>query len=174
MTICNPYSGLQIYIGWEILHYSAKNEVDQKQFIQKSQLNGGVNTAHYNEKHVFIILKNELEYNNVWIQQRITIEGKLMRIQAWTPFFTSNEETPIVPIQILHPLLPWNCFKKTFLLHLLESIGKVLYLNNSSMKRSSAIMAKAKMQIHLTKPSPRHMLIGLDHDDEVIGTWQPI
>ena len=42
------------------------------------------------------------------------------------------------------------------------------------MKRSSAIMAKAKMQIHLTKPSPRHMLIGLDHDDEVIGTWQPI
>ena len=42
------------------------------------------------------------------------------------------------------------------------------------MKRSSAGMAKAKMQIHQKKPSPRHMLIGLDHDDESIGTWQQI
>lgn len=50
----------------------------------------------------------------------MTIEGKVIRIQAWTPFFKSEEETPIVPVCILVPRLPWNCFKKAFLTPLLE------------------------------------------------------
>ncbi|KAG5605824.1 hypothetical protein H5410_027316 [Solanum commersonii] len=62
---------------------------------------GGVNIAHYNSRHVFIDLDNELDYNTIWTQQRMTIEGKLMRIQAWTPNFRLEEETPIVPTWVL-------------------------------------------------------------------------
>lgn len=42
------------------------------------------------------------------------------------------------------------------------------------MKRSRAGMAKVKKKIYLTKPSSRHMWICFDHDDDTIGTWQPI
>ena len=72
----------------------------------------------------------------------MTIEGKFMRIQAWTPFFKPEEETPIVPVWILLYGLPWHCYKKPFLTPLLESVGKVLYLDIASIKRSRAGMAK--------------------------------
>ncbi|KAG5580322.1 hypothetical protein H5410_050949 [Solanum commersonii] len=111
-----------------------KIELIRKSFIIQTQLNGGVNIAHYNARHVFIDLDNELDYNTVWTQQRMTIEGKLMRIQAWTPNFRPEEETPIVPIWVLLPGLPWHCFKKEFITPLLESVGKVLYLDTASIK----------------------------------------
>ncbi|KAG5599271.1 hypothetical protein H5410_030641 [Solanum commersonii] len=121
-----------------------KIELIRKGFIIQTQLNGGVNIAHYNARHVFIDLDNELDYNTVWTQQRMTIEGKLMRIQAWTPNFRPEEETPIVPIWVLLPGLPWHCFKKEFITPLLESVGKVLYLDTTSIKRTRASMAKGQ------------------------------
>lgn len=83
-----------------------KVELIRKILIQHTQLNGGVNIAHYNAKHVFIGLENELDFNTIWNQQRMIIEGKLMRIKAWTPIFTPEEENPIVPVWILLPGLP--------------------------------------------------------------------
>ncbi|KAH0768928.1 hypothetical protein KY290_012909 [Solanum tuberosum] len=151
-----------------------KIELIRKSFILQTQLNGGVNIAHYNARHVFIDLDNELDYNTVWTQQRMTIEGKLMRIQAWTPTFRPEEETPIVPIWVLLPGLPWHCFKKEFITPLLESVGKVLYLDTASIKRTTASMAKVKVQVDLTKARPRHIWIGLDDEDLTIGRWQPI
>uniref|UniRef100_M1D8N9 Ta11-like non-LTR retroelement protein n=1 Tax=Solanum tuberosum TaxID=4113 RepID=M1D8N9_SOLTU len=152
-----------------------KIELIRKSFIQQTQLNGGgVNIAHYNARHVFIDLENELDYNTVWTQQRMTIEGKLMRIQAWSPNFRPEEETPIVPIWVLLPGLPWHCFKKEFITPLLESVGKVLYLDTTSIKRTRASMAKVKVQVDLTKARPRHVWIGLDEEDLTIGRWQPI
>ncbi|KAG5595247.1 hypothetical protein H5410_036479 [Solanum commersonii] len=151
-----------------------KIELIRKSFILQTQLNGGVNIAHYNARHVFIDLYNELDYNTVWTQQRMTIEGKLMRIQAWTPKFRPEEETPIVPIWLLLPGLPWHCFKKEFITPLLESVGKVLYLDTASIKRTRASMAKVKVQVDPTKDRPRHVWIGLDDEDLTIGRWQPI
>lgn len=53
-----------------------KVELIRKIFIQQTQLSGGgVNIAHYNSKHVFIDLQNELDYNTIWTQKIITIEG---------------------------------------------------------------------------------------------------
>lgn len=66
------------------------------------------------------------------------IEGKLMRIQSWTSLFTTKEEKPIVPTLMLLSGLPRHYFKKPFLPPLLESIGKVLYLGTTSIKRSRA------------------------------------
>ena len=39
--------------------------------------------------------------------------------------------------------------------------------------RSRAGMDNVKMQIELSKPRPRHVLIGFDDDDDTFGTWQP-
>lgn len=73
---------------------------------------------------MFIAIQNEIDYNTVWTKQRMSIEGKLIRIQAWTTFFTLEEETPIVPVWILLPGLPWHSSKSPSLF-LLESLGKV-------------------------------------------------
>ncbi|KAG5585834.1 hypothetical protein H5410_046268 [Solanum commersonii] len=68
----------------------------------------------------------------------MTIEGKLMRIRTWTPNLRPEKETPIVPIWVLLPGLPWHCFKKEVITPLLEYVGKVLYLDTASIKRTRA------------------------------------
>ncbi|KAH0664057.1 hypothetical protein KY284_028988 [Solanum tuberosum] len=151
-----------------------KIELIRKSFVVQTQLNGVVNIAHYNGKHVFIDLENELYYNTVWTQQRMNIEGKLMRIQAWTPNFRPEEETSIVPIWVRLPGLPWHCFKKEFITPFLESVGKVLYLDRTFIKRTRESMAKVKVQVDLTKTRPGHVWIGLDEEDLTIGRWQSI
>ncbi|XP_069152145.1 uncharacterized protein [Solanum lycopersicum] len=75
----------------------------RKSFIQQTQLMGGVKITHFNSRHVYIDLDNELDYQTVWTKLKMTIEGQAMRIQAWTPDFTPEEETPIVPIWVSIP-----------------------------------------------------------------------
>ena len=78
----------------------------RKNLLLQTQLPGGVKIAHFNSRHVYIDLDNELDYNMVWTKQRMTIAGQNMRIQAWTPTSKPNEETPLVPICIYLPELP--------------------------------------------------------------------
>lgn len=52
--------------------------------------------------------------------------------------------------------------KKPFLTVLLKLVGKVLYLDTASIKRSRDGMGKVKMETFLTKRRPRHDWVGLD------------
>uniref|UniRef100_M1DH02 Bifunctional endo-1,4-beta-xylanase xylA n=1 Tax=Solanum tuberosum TaxID=4113 RepID=M1DH02_SOLTU len=109
-----------------------KMEIIRKSFTIQTQLTGGVKITHYDSRHEYIDLDNEFDYVTVWTKQRMSIEGQLMRIQAWTPEFTPEEETPIVPIWVALPELPWHCYNKVLLTIILSPIGKVLYLDSPS------------------------------------------
>lgn len=52
---------------------------------------------------MIIYLQIKLDCNIVWTQQRMTIKGELMRIQALTPTLTPEEETPILSVCFLLP-----------------------------------------------------------------------
>ncbi|KAG5606082.1 hypothetical protein H5410_027574 [Solanum commersonii] len=101
-----------------------KMEVIRKSLTLQTQLTGGVKITHFNSRHVYIDLDNEFDYVTVWTKQRMNIEGQLMRIQTWTPDFTPEEETPIVPIWVALLELPWHCYNKVVLTTILSSIGK--------------------------------------------------
>jgi len=116
-----------------------------------------VKISHYNSRHVYIDLDNEFDYVTVWTKQKMSIEGQIMRIQAWTPEFTPEEETPIVPIWVALPELPWHCYNKVLLSTLLESIRKVLYLDSPTSQRTRGSMARVRVQVDLTKARPPHI-----------------
>uniref|UniRef100_M1BVX7 DUF4283 domain-containing protein n=1 Tax=Solanum tuberosum TaxID=4113 RepID=M1BVX7_SOLTU len=59
-------------------HTMPKMELIRKSFILQTQLSGGVKNAHYNARHIYIDLDNELDYNTVWTKQRMSIVGQLM------------------------------------------------------------------------------------------------
>lgn len=72
------------------------------------------------------------------------------------------------------PGLPWHCFKKTFLTPLLETVDKVLYLDENSIIRSREDMAKVKVQMDLSKPRPSHVWIGIEDEDLTIRNCKPL
>lgn len=90
----------------------------------------------------------------------MNIEGQLMRIQTWTPTFRPEEETPIVPIWVSLPELPWHCYNKKFVTTLLSPIEKVLYLNTASIQKTRGSLAKVRVQMDLTKED--HLMCGWD------------
>ena len=101
----------------------------------------------------------------------MTIEGQTMRIQAWTPDFTPEEETPVVPIWVSIPGLPWHCYNKVFLSTVLESIGKVLFLDSPTSQRTRGSTIRVKVQIDLTKERPSHVWLGFKNSNPNKGRW---
>lgn len=140
----------------------------RRSFILQTQLSGGVKIAHFNARYVYIDLDNELDYITVWTKQKMIIKGQLMRIQTWTPTFKPDEETPIVPVWVSLPELPWHCYNKKFVSALLSPIGKVLYLDSASIHKTRGSLAKVSVE------RPPHVWMGFDKEDITIGRWQPI
>ncbi|KAH0740536.1 hypothetical protein KY290_033579 [Solanum tuberosum] len=151
-----------------------KVELIRNNFILQTQLSSGVKIAHFNSRHVYIDLDNELDYNMVWTKQRMSIAGQVMRIQVWTPNFKHAEETPIVPIWISLPELPWHCYNKEFLAGLLSPIGKVLYLDSASIKKTRGSQASVKVQVDLTQKRPPYIWMDYIGEDITDGRWQKI
>lgn len=102
------------------------------------------------------------------------MEGQLMRIQTWNPTFKPEEEIPKVPIWVSLPELPWHCYNKEFVTTLLSPIGKVLYLDTTSIQKNRGSLAKVRVQVDLTRERPPHVWMGLDEEDITIGWWQAI
>ena len=101
----------------------------------------------------------------------MNIEGQAMRIQAWTPDFTPEEETLVVPIWASIPGLPWHCYNKVFLSTILESIGKVMFLDSPTSQRTRGSTTRVKVQVDLTKERPSHVWLGFKHSNPNKGRW---
>lgn len=151
-----------------------KIELIRKNFILQNQLTRGVKIAHFNARHVYVDLDNELDYVTIWTKQKMHIERHLMRIQTWTPTFCPEEETQIVLVGFTLPELPWYYYNKEFVSALFDPIGKVLYLDTTSIQKTRGSVAKVKVQIDLTKERPPYVWMGLDEEDITIGRWKAI
>ncbi|KAG5605797.1 hypothetical protein H5410_027289 [Solanum commersonii] len=110
----------------------------------------------------------------VWTKQKMFIAGHPMKLQVWTPTFKPAEETPIVPIWITLPELPWHCYYMDILNPLLSPIGKALYLDFATMQKTRGSVAKVRVQIDITKERPQHVWLGFSEKDLSLGKWQII
>lgn len=68
---------------------------------------------------MYIDLENVLYFVQFGKKQRMTIEGQSMRIQTTTTTFKPIKVTPIVPVWISLPELPWHCYYKEILIVIL-------------------------------------------------------
>jgi len=148
-----------------------KMQLVRKSFTLQTQLTGGVKITHFNSRHVYIDLDNEFDYQTVWTKLRMTVEGQLIRIQAWTPDFTTEEETPSVPIWVAVPGVPCHCYKKVLLTTILESVGKVLYLDSPTSQKTRGSTTRVKVQVDLTKKRPEHVWLAFKNSDPNKGRW---
>lgn len=97
-----------------------------------------------------------------------------MRIQVWTPNFKPAEKTPIIPIWVSLPKLPWHCYNNDFVSGLLSPIGKVLYLDSASIKKTRGSQARVKVHVDLTEKRPPYIWMGYVGEDITDGRWQKI
>lgn len=56
--------------------------------------------------------------------------------QLWTPTFKPDVETPLVPVWVVLPELPWHYYCIEVVAPLLFPIGKVLVLDLATYKKT--------------------------------------
>ncbi|KAM3233661.1 hypothetical protein P3L10_019020 [Capsicum annuum] len=120
-------------------------EVIRRQFTLQTKLKRKVKLTHCNFRHLYIDMDNEYDNSTVWSKGKMYIQGQLIRIQLWTPTFNPEEETPLVPVWVSLPELPWNCYCFEVLTPLLSPIGKVLFLDLATYKKTRGSVAKFKL-----------------------------
>ncbi|OIS96896.1 hypothetical protein A4A49_01939 [Nicotiana attenuata] len=145
-------------------------EVIKKSFIAQTKVRGGVKIAHFNARTVYIDLDNDSGAQNQ-PKQQMYIQGQMMKLEAWTPAFKPNEDSPIVPTWVVIPELPWHLYYMEILTPLLSPIGKALYLDLTSFQKTRGSVAKVKIQIDLIKQ--RLVCLGYDEeqDENGDGEW---
>ncbi|KAG5604804.1 hypothetical protein H5410_026296 [Solanum commersonii] len=141
-----------------------KMEAIRKSFIAQTQLTGGVKIAYFNSRHIYIDLDNEADHISVSVDEATNVDST----------FKPAEETPIVPIWITLPELPWHCHYMDILTPLLSPIGKALYLDSATMQKTRGSVAKVRVQIDITKERPQHVWLGFSEKDPNLGKWQII
>ncbi|TMW91119.1 hypothetical protein EJD97_014763, partial [Solanum chilense] len=67
--------------------------------------------------------------------------------------------------------LPWHCYNKVFLSTILESIGKVLFLDSPTSQKTRGSTTRVKVQVDLTKERTYHVLLGFKHSNPNKGRW---
>ncbi|KAH0655484.1 hypothetical protein KY285_030366 [Solanum tuberosum] len=101
---------------------------------------------------------------------RLNTPSKAAGKSMWSPGFKPEEESPVVPIWVTLPELPWHCYYMDSLTIILSPIGKALYLDSASMQKTRGSVTKVRVQIDLTKERPQHIWIGFSEKDPSKGT----
>ncbi|KAF3662642.1 putative protein-like [Capsicum annuum] len=161
-------------------HSNLDIRVSKHQFSNAAVIDANVNAHSVVQSDidgvhgVKIDLDNEYDHATIWIKGKMYIGGYLMRFQIWTLTFKPDEETPLVPVWAILPELPWHCYCMEFLAPLLSPIGKALFLDLSTYKKTRGNKAKVKIQIDRTKSRPHHVWLGFDEDENGEGKWKQV
>ncbi|KAL0341726.1 UNVERIFIED_CONTAM: hypothetical protein Scaly_1835200 [Sesamum calycinum] len=120
--------------------------------IAKSGIKGAFTVSLINNKHALISLSNESDYTRLWLRRIWTLNGFSMRVFKWSPTFTSDHESSIVPIWVSLPELPAHLFRKDALFAIARNIGMPLQIADSTLNQSNLANARVCVEIDLLKP----------------------
>ncbi|KAH0704799.1 hypothetical protein KY285_019077 [Solanum tuberosum] len=101
-----------------------------------------VNITYVDAKHIYIDVENISDYNLVYFQRFLYIGEHHLRFLKRKPDFVPGEETPLAPIWIILPLLPWHCYHWETVKQIVEQIGVLLSLEKATMSKTRAMKPK--------------------------------
>ncbi|XP_060170928.1 uncharacterized protein LOC132601893 [Lycium barbarum] len=98
-----------------------------------------------------------------------------MWLQMWHPDFKPEEDSPMAPIWVLLPKLPFHCHAWNYVRQILEPIGTPLIMDAATSSRTRPSMAKVRVEVDLTKPQIDKIWVGLEDESHPLkGFYQKI
>ncbi|KAL0344212.1 UNVERIFIED_CONTAM: hypothetical protein Sangu_1308600 [Sesamum angustifolium] len=109
-------------------------------------------TRLINNKHTLISLTIESDYNRLWLRWIWYLKGFSMRVFKWSPTFTLDQESSIVPVWVSFPELPAHLFHKDAIFSIASIVGTPLQMADSTYNQSKLSRARVCIEIDLLKP----------------------
>lgn len=82
-----------------------------------------------------------------------------MRVLKWTPDFNSAIESPLAPVWVRLPKLPYCLFHKAALVEIVNSIGKPLKVDHETEVQSRPAYARICVEMNVLHPRPDSVAI---------------
>lgn len=123
-------------------------------------LRGTVKIGVYDNKNVFIDVYNEEDFNTIYCRHVIEIEGQPMWLTRWSPDFTPEEDSPLTPVWVLLPKLPFHLHTWHHIKQILSPTGVSMAMDIATKGRTRLSMAKVRVEINLSKPRLNHVFAG--------------
>ncbi|KAL0307609.1 UNVERIFIED_CONTAM: hypothetical protein Scaly_2977400 [Sesamum calycinum] len=113
---------------------------------------GAFTVSLINNKHALILLSNESDFTRLWLRWIWCLNGWPMRVLKWSPTFTPEQESSIIPIWVNFPELPAHLYRKDALFAIANNIGTPLQIADSTLNQSNIAKARVCVEIDLLKP----------------------
>ena len=102
----------------------------------------------------------------VWYVAKVT-----MRIFKWSPYFSVDRESSLVPVWISLPRLPIIFFAKPALFRIASLVETPLRLDAATLMLKRLGVARMQVKIDILKPRPHHIWLGMG---SVSSLWQKL
>ncbi|KAL0341725.1 UNVERIFIED_CONTAM: hypothetical protein Scaly_1835100 [Sesamum calycinum] len=120
--------------------------------LAKSGIKGAFTVSLINNKHALISLSNESDFTRLWLRRIWYLNGFPMRVFKWSPTFTPEQESSIIPIWVNFPELPAHLYRKDALFAIANNIGTPLQIADSTLNQSNLAKARVCVEMDLLKP----------------------
>ncbi|KAG6466653.1 hypothetical protein ZIOFF_075557 [Zingiber officinale] len=111
--------------------------------------------------HIFLHLTSNEDMARIWTRGVWRIGGSILRIFKWTPHFSYEAESSVVPVWVQFPDLPVHMFNKNCVFSMARIVGCPIKIDEATADGSRLFMARACVEIDLLKPRVEQFLIGI-------------
>lgn len=87
-----------------------------------------------------------------------------MWLEMWTLDFRPDHDSPIVPLWVLLPQLPFHYHTWHYVKQIWEPVGKPLSMDVATFGRTIPSTTKVRVEIDLTKPQLTSVYVGHEED----------
>ncbi|KAG6491488.1 hypothetical protein ZIOFF_052839 [Zingiber officinale] len=114
--------------------------------------------------HIFLHLTSIEDMARIWTRGVWRIGGSILRIFKWTPHFSYEAESSLVPVWVQFPDLPVHMFNKNCVFSMARIVGCPIKIDEATADGSRLFMARACVEIDLLKPRVEQFLIGIGEE----------
>ncbi|XP_059302160.1 uncharacterized protein LOC132054115 [Lycium ferocissimum] len=107
----------------------------------------------------------EEDFKAVWYKRSIEIDEQVMWLEKWAPEFKPDEDSPIVPVWVLLPGLPFHLHTWNYVKQVVAAIGTPLTMDAATENRTRPSMAKVRVEVNLTKTKLTSIFVGTEDEN---------
>ncbi|XP_025888843.1 uncharacterized protein [Solanum lycopersicum] len=139
---------------------------------QGQNISNNVKEGKISEPSLYTVVQSfaaRLRYNQSKNEIPIVLNDPIHTTRQGYPAVLLDENDNYV--KLAECCLSWHCYNKVLLTTILESIGKVLYLDSPTSQKTRGSTTRVKFQVDLTKKRPEHVWLGFKNSDPNKGRW---
>ncbi|XP_060170350.1 uncharacterized protein LOC132601267 [Lycium barbarum] len=121
-------------------------------FCETYPLKRTVNIGVFDNFNIFLTFNKDADLNFILYKRVIDLEGYQIWLQKWTPDFKLEEDTPIVPVWVLLPGLPFHMHNWNYVKQIASVVGTPIEIDVAAKNMNRPSMAKVRVEINLLKP----------------------